>query len=622
MAALITPFISALFPGLSATTAAALGSLGASLLLTGLSQLLSPVAKSTDQDARTFPDDLPNLRHVYGLGARAAGTPAPDWLGPPNAGVRYACYLLNSRPSEAVTQVQINDTIFDFDGDLLDFAGPGATVDHPQLGGYVQFWAGLGAQSGPPALFLSEWGDATATDRAKWWPTDRWTGRTVLFARLERGPSSSQSDRWRQFPPQVQAIGAWSRVWDPREAGQSATNPVTWTASANAWLCILDLLRRNPFAQLPLTDIDVDSFISAANEADEAVALKSGGTEPRYRLGGTVEYRPGLWFIDAARPLLAACGGDLMLSGGTVRAVTPRSRAPMLTVTNFLRDSGLSFAARTAERDMPRAVQGVWVQPQAKFSPASTDPINIAGRSWQPGQDKLQPLDLSLVNSGTQAQRLTQIAARRAGLVKRLTFTSGPEFFAGGLLGDLPASVEAGDFVTVDLPGLSHMNGLYQVAELRPGEWMAAGDGVAFAQPVVLRQAVADLDAWDPDTDEQPVFVPELDDYDPSILPPASVTLAPGPARLTITVAPSPDPAALDYVWEWRLDAAADWTTGGVLTQRFEGGVAQPMVAVLPTQADEPHVVRVRAQANGSLSDWLESDPATPLSVVLDAGEY
>lgn len=89
--------------------------------------------------------------------------------------------------------------------------------------------------------------------------------------------------------PQPSVVMKMSACWDPRDSAQAYDDPDTWTWTENPALQLLFYLT-SPLGKgedvvtriLP----ELDSWKRAANICDEEVALKGGGTEPRYRAGG------------------------------------------------------------------------------------------------------------------------------------------------------------------------------------------------------------------------------------------------------------------------------------------------------------------------------------------------
>lgn len=124
-----------------------------------------------------------------------------------------------------------------------------------------------------------------------------------------------------------------ARVYDPRDAEQSATDPATWTWTMNAPLAILDFLTHPRGMGLPraFVDPEVASWVAAADVADEAVPLAAGGSVPRYQLSGTYGYDERR--ADVLERMLATCDGRLVAgSGGGLRLSLPNADAPSVTI--------------------------------------------------------------------------------------------------------------------------------------------------------------------------------------------------------------------------------------------------------------------------------------------------
>ena len=134
------------------------------------------------------------------------------------------------------------------------------------------------------------------------------------------------------------------KVWDPRDSGQSATDPATWTWSANAALCILDYFRgvpmRNSAGALrrllginaPDDFIDTDEISSEANICDENLTLAEGGTQKRYTINGVVSSAED---PDQVMPkLLTACAGTRIDTGGLLSLQVGAARTPTVHLSD------------------------------------------------------------------------------------------------------------------------------------------------------------------------------------------------------------------------------------------------------------------------------------------------
>lgn len=595
MAELLIPALNAI--GIKGTLGTVLGHVGASVLLSAVSRRLAgrPRASDLARDL-SLPRSQPAKRFVYGEGVLATGSPAPAWV--VANGNLYCCHILNSRPSAGITKLVVDKRYVDLDGDALDFSGPGANPAVGVLESYAKVWLGLGGQSGPPDVIMSEVGDITSADPSLFWPTDRWSGCTVLWGRYDKGAAESVASRWPAAPPEISAVGNWSRVWDPRDAGQDADDPDSWTVSSNAWLCTLDCLRRNPLARWGIDQIDIDSFKAAADDADALRARLVGPSEPRWRIGGTVGFGGGSVLLDVIQPMLDATGGDLMIDGAGITAIPATPRAPLITVTDWLRDSPQTFRARQKQRDVPAAVQASWPQPEAGWEAQTLAPAVVPGQTWTGGEDRVTPISLDLVPYPAQAMHLQQIEARRAALGRELTFTAGPELFAEG--------AQAGDWVEVDFgPDFASRNGLYMIQQAAPGEWAAGSEGVAFRLPVTLRETAESVTDWDPDTDEQTVYVPDLVEYEVTLDAPADLVAVAAVEAVEFTFTP-PGGAVTSLEWGWRADGGF-WQAGGTLPASATGGT---LINASPLSGYD---IRVRALGLGIASDWVSDGPVTPL---------
>ena len=102
-----------------------------------------------------------------------------------------------------------------------------------------------------------------------------------------------------------------ARLWDPRDGAQDAEDASTWEWTDNAALVALDYLRHHSGMAVSLDWItpELDAWIAAADECDEAVPLAAGGAEVRYRAWGTYDYqeRPA----EVLGRILTACNGRL-----------------------------------------------------------------------------------------------------------------------------------------------------------------------------------------------------------------------------------------------------------------------------------------------------------------------
>jgi hypothetical protein len=94
--------------------------------------------------------------------------------------------------------------------------------------------------------------------------------------------------------PDVVVTAKGRRVYDPRDVAQSAVDDTTWLWSDNPALCLLDYLTQPYGRNLDIAQLDIPSFIAAANQCEVQVAVPdrltntTGTTIPYY------DYRTGV----------------------------------------------------------------------------------------------------------------------------------------------------------------------------------------------------------------------------------------------------------------------------------------------------------------------------------------
>jgi hypothetical protein len=535
------------------------------------------------------PNSRPPKRFVYGH-TRTYGSWAP--VGPVKGRILYGCMILNSRPSAGNFSLYLDKREVEFTGDPYDFAGAGASATNDPFAGRVTFWIGRGEQTSPPATILSQAGDTFTAD-------DGWRGLTVIWLRLDAGPSDDRAERWPRVPPEVQVEGDWSLVWDLRDNSQDPDDPTTWKFSANQDLCLLDMLRQNPVRQFPLSSLHLPSFIDGANVADEVVE-KMGGVEPRYQVNGTLIFA-GDEIETHVAPLEIAGAGRLCKIGGRTAYVPGVARAPEYTVTDVLDGDPLRYRTLVSSRDLPRAVQASYVNPDRDWQLATLIPQVVpGGASLTGGSDGVRDVDLSMVTSPTQAMRIQKIIAMRLGSQRQITCVLPPDAF----------QLAGGTVVTVNFPTTyAPMNGLYEVESTRPGLSAGDDDGVFMRVPVEMSEYSDAHYAWDPIVDQQPVanetFVVSWSPLAPPENLDAEQSTNGGDISLRFFFEPSPSGAVIDYEWQYR-ETGGDYSAGGFINADVRDGADKVFGHAQPVEATVEYDIRVRSIAPGRASAWVE----------------
>lgn len=236
---------------------------------------------------------------------------------------------------------------------------------------------------------------------------------------------------WNQekFPggiPNISQLVKGKKVYDPRTA--------TTAWSDNPALCIRDYLLDSDYGLgCDSSEIDEDAFETAANICDEAVSLDAGGTEARYTLNGAFDLDVPPDQISAA--MVATCAGRLVYVSGKWRLIAGAYQTPTITLTVDNIVGPIECQTASSLADSVNGMRGTFTSPSDRYNQTDVPPVSSATYlSDDGGLESWSDMDLALVTSGTQAQRLLMIAlqdSRRNKVVRFRTELSGMRIQAG-----------------------------------------------------------------------------------------------------------------------------------------------------------------------------------------------
>lgn len=253
--------------------------------------------------------------------------------------------------------------------------------------------------------------------------TGAWSGVWTSAHRLRgianlavRFKSPNQNDFQKIFPEShntpVRALSRLSRVYDPRQSGQSPTNEATWAWRDTAALAIRDYLTHQDGMRLdPVEDVDDASIAAFANVCDSAVGLKAGGTEKRYRLWGiyTLTDEPQA----VLRRMLNTCDGEFYLTpegkvgirGGVWEAPTVTIGAEHILSHSFEQGNN-RFAAFNELKVM-------YTSPEHDYQPQeATAWVDLADQAER--GEMASEFDGDFIPSPSQARRCSKIFMHKA----------------------------------------------------------------------------------------------------------------------------------------------------------------------------------------------------------------
>ena len=406
--------------------------------------------------------------------------------------------------------------------------------------------------------------------------------------------------------PSPSAILRGYQVFDPRDTTQSATNPATWKWSQNAALAILHFLCFSEFgfqatyseAILPF----LSQWIQAANDCDDAMPLKSGGTEPRYRLGGWTTTEQAK--VTTLLMMLQCCDGFLSRRGAGYWLQIGKFYTPTVTLTD---DDIVGFIIQTdvSSEDKVNEAIAYWSDPDNGYVTVDTDPIiNEADQVARGGAPRKAQLQLTWVQSVGQASRLLKREMFRQGVTVRGTLTLG---WSG-----MNAAYER--WIAINSNSIPRLSGV--VIENRKAVISARTRTVTI--DFILSGPA--LDTYNPATDES--SVPPIPQRPATVgLPiPASVAVVPelitdasGASSVIAAISWTEPlyngtPWSLNYIVQYRMTNAGagspgPWTQQTFLTPTIAAGVVSVQTGTLPQGTSLDFEVASIGQG-ASLSTW------------------
>jgi hypothetical protein len=353
-----------------------------------------------------------------------------------------------------------------------------------------------------------------------------YTGLAYVHLKYKLTGNSKKTDSpfSQSIPSRVTIRGKGAYLYDPRldstVAGGSgshrADDQTTWEwdddAGRNVALQTLWYLLgwriQNPTTSawklavgkgIPPARIDLESFITAANACDEAVAIAAGGTEPRYRGDGI--------FSEGDDPTLVLDQQKLTMNA-TLDDVDGKIRLTVLvndlaTPAGSLDTSAVIGAFKWAQTpsltDSYNVVRGTFVDASDTALYQSIDFPEVQLDSPD-DIDRVQTLSLQLVQSPSQAQRLAKQRLQR--MQYGGAFTAVFQATAWKYL--------KGDVIEFTFAPLGWTDKLFRVADIE-----VRVDGTV---PMMLREENEDSYAWDA-SDEAPVVGADPTLYIPSLHP-------------------------------------------------------------------------------------------------------
>lgn len=461
---------------------------------------------------------------------------------------------------------------------------------------------------------LSRLGDVPAavySDLTAIWP--EWTvdhrldGQWTSLIRADAVPAESFPAVYPNGEPDLFLRAKTARFLDPR------VNATVFTE--NAALIIAGYVGLADGFNRP-DAVDADDLMAEADLADQDMPLAAGGTEKRFRLGGS--YLLSEPPQDVLRRMLDATGGRVRLRpNGKIGLRLGAWRAPRLTLTfDMLSGAAQDFEFGPDKLDRFNVLPGRYVDPGLDFMEVDAEAWRDEARIRADGEELVGPArSLLMAPSHRQARQVLKILTARENPPRRLQLDLKP--------GALEAAYE--DEVTVDMPEIG-VTGTFEVT----APTVRIERGLLAGVSLVLTEISADAFTLSLDDQGAQQVLPEPDE--PSEVPvPVIVAAAPAGVQTTQTgwiagigVAWNAPPSdALTPVVRWSVAGAdewVDWPVGPDATQTVISGVLEDGATydVAVHFLTPGGVLGVADVAAGVVAEAISAAPAAPTSLAVE----
>jgi hypothetical protein len=468
-------------------------------------------------------------------------------------------------------EIEEFETIY-LDGAALTISGNATTLPN-RYDGLVNVYTKTGTttQTAHSALVSAS---------SKWTSNHRLQGIANIYMRFKFDASA--------FPngaPNITALVKGKKLYDPRTA--------TTAWSANPALAIRDYLTNSTYGfGAAASEIDDDSFETAADICDEQITLSGGSTQNRYEVHGSFNTNQSPKQV--LEQLLTSCGGIVYFSNGKFHLKVAKYITPTMTLTEDDLRGAISVQTKRSRRDNFNGVKGVFAPVQTKYVPADYPAYVSSTFVTEDGGDQVfLDYDLPYTTNSAMAQRLAKIALFRNRQQITMSMPCTIRAF----------SLQVGDTVMVTNERMGFSSKVFEVAE-----WSLAVDTGANDQPVIgvdltlreLNSAVFDWDAEETDFTTDDTILPDPFDIDPPDVETDEgfVIVNQQPVSIITVTATDPEdnPQVQHFEAQYRVSGDTDFITLGTSTN----GIFQLVNAVAGTLYE----IQVRAVSTLAYSDF------------------
>lgn len=549
-------FIAIGLPGLPAATAYAVAStgvlVGATLgILSGLKSLFSPGVPKSEAAGTTI--RTPISSRVSGFGVARLGL-LDQQLYESFNGAAYDVYADHDGPITSVLTWYLNDDVITIDGSDDVISPDGKKYVDSSGAQVVKLLHREGAAT------ETAYSELTSALGSTIWPsTSRGDGVASIALICQPVKSKDWIGCYPNGVPIPTRAAQLQPVFDPRDGGQTQGTRSTYLWSDNPALVLLAYLTDAnggmglDYARLIAPAIS--DWEDAADVCDEAVTLKAGGTEPRYRCW--ITYKHDAPPADVIKAILASMDGWLGQRGdGALVLKAGKYVAPTVSI-GAEHITAYSLQSLVATDDAINVLNLSYISAAHDYAEEPTDDwvdtADVAAR----GRRNAQPLNVSTSPSPGQSSRLAKRAMARGLAPYRGWFSTDLAGFEG--LGEryLDITIEEAGAVIFDGP-VEILDAIF-----------TPGQGVQFT----FVQADANIDDWIAALEEgDPAPLGDVVVSDPIDPPDIDTAVAffqessPGVEGARIRIdATGPDRPDLTWYIRWKVSTDSSWKESTVL---------------------------------------------------------
>ncbi len=370
---------------------------------------------------------------------------------------------------------------------------------------YVRFYNGTWTQTADPHLI--------AVSDGRWTLADQGIGR--CYVRLTYVAAQDNNDQvWAGGDPQLKFVVKGARLYNPaKDSSVGGSGSHRWgDYSTYEWSDNEPLIRYNVARGLYLgngqlfygigcthDEVRFDDALAAIAIADEDVALKAGGTQKRYRAGGTIEVSTAP--RDVMKALADASAGRTATVAGQYRIFVGAYYTPARTFNDdhLLPTFDLEDDPKNPGDSLTNTIYGSYVEKSEGWVTKSLPKRSSSADVTEDGAvgERSQTLNTGFLQDFYQGQRVTEIMRRRARAQISMTRS-----FVPGLY-----DVEPGDIIAGTLSRPAFTDKAFYVRN--------TGVDSNVTVTLSLQEDGPTIYSWDKDTDELPISGGDLPSGDP-----------------------------------------------------------------------------------------------------------